>query len=216
MTVASAADLGSYSSYSNFGVNPIAQQFPVQHLGYNAGAIQKYASPYASHYASPYAAVQKVVAPHAYAAPHVYGAQAYGAQKVYAAPQVYAAPHVYGAQAYGAQKIYAGQDAVVDRDFNIEGLGERYSIQSGPASFQYSFLKGADIAAPHAVAQKFVAPAAYDNFGSNFGSNYGSHYGSYGSYAVPNVYGSSVYDGSLRSAPIVHKVDNFAAKHLIK
>ena len=120
-----------------------------------------------------YAGVQKVVAPAVYGAQKVYGVPAvYGAQKVYAGPQVY------------------GQ---VERDYNIEQLGERYAINNGHSQLQYSFVKGVD-AAPYAVAQKVVAPAVY---------------GAYGAY--PNVYGAH-----LRTGPVVQKVDNFAVKQYIR
>lgn len=87
-------------------------------------------------------------------------------------PQAYAAhayaPKVLAAQAYAAP-------AAVSRDYSIEKIGERHGYSNGPASFQYSFLKGADLGQQGVAVQ--AAPVV---------SSVVSPVETYASYGVPH------------------------------
>ena len=181
----------TFSSYSSRENRYPQQQYPVQ-------SVQSVGY---NGYASPVVAQQKVVSPYVqnYASPVV-------ARKVVSPFNVYA-NHM--------------QDAAVQREFNIEGFGERHAVQSGPVQFNYNFMKGAD--APRAVAEKFVAPQVYGGYG--YGqkvvapvSNHVVHQYSQIAAPVRPTYGGQqvVYGAPLRAGPTVKKVDIFGEKNPIR
>jgi len=182
ISVASAQFVSKYPS--TYGVNPVVHQTAVPHVGYNYGFAN-----------------QKVV-------PYTYGMNNYGAHgyggNYYTQPihsydanhytqpiHTYAAPaHQYTANHYTAPIGY-------NRDFNIESTGEKYAYQNGPASFQYHFLKGADMPSHYTapVVESHVVP----------------HHARV-SAAFPTV--NNAYNG-MYSSPLVKKFDTYSAKDLI-
>jgi hypothetical protein len=179
---------------------------------------------FVSNYPSTYGSVNPIVSQNL--VPHVNHNYQYANQKVI--------PSTYGYQSglygYGVNNGYNGFNAhtyatpaqiTYDRDFNIEQVGEKYAYQSGPASFNYHFVKGADVVPQqHAVVaqgiQSYGVPhharvsAAVPAFQPAYSGVY-----AHDQY-VPSVYNTGAFSGKFRTAtPVVSKYDTYSAKDLI-